>query len=112
MKKNCVLIGLVATLGGALLWPVTAQAQSEREKGRQLFLSKTQPACALCHALRDAGAQGMVGPVLDDIRPDAARVMQVLKDGMGAMPSFKQQLSEAEMGVLSRYVAAASRGQK
>jgi len=67
------------------------------------------PPCALCHALKDAGTSGAVGPVLDDLQPDAARVVAALKNGIGAMPSYKATLSEAQMQALGRYVEKASR---
>lgn len=100
----------VLTLGGLGLTALAVQADAEYELGRKLFLHKTQPACALCHTLKDAGAEGAVGPVLDELRPDAARVARAVRDGLGAMPPFKQQLSEAELKALARYVSVASGG--
>ncbi|WP_397442876.1 c-type cytochrome [Polaromonas sp. UC242_47] len=79
--------------------------------GKKLF-STSVPACAVCHTLKDAGAEGAVGPVLDELQPDAARVAKVLRDGLGSMPSFKTSLSEAQIQALSAYVAQASRGGK
>jgi cytochrome c6 len=53
----------------ALLCSAAASAQTlgapEREAARKLFTSGTAPSCAVCHTLRDAGAEGAVGPVLD-----------------------------------------------
>ena len=66
------------------------------------------PACALCHALKDAGAEGAIGPSLDELKPDAARVAKAMKNGIGQMPAFTQ-LSDAQVEALSRYVEAASR---
>ena len=86
---------LVALLSGAL------QAQS-LDEGRKLFTSVT-PACALCHALKDAGAQGAVGPSLDELKPDQDRVVKALKNGIGQMPAFPQ-LTEAQVRTLAQYV--------
>ena len=61
---------------------------------------------------KDAGSEGAVGPVLDELKPDANRVSKALRDGLGAMPSFKASLSEAEIAVLAYYVARASGGEK
>lgn len=99
-------------LSGLGLSALTAQADAEYELGRKIFLHKTQPACALCHTLKEAGAEGAVGPVLDELRPDAARVARAVRDGLGAMPPFKQQLSDAEVKAVARYVAVASGGAK
>ncbi|MES2361371.1 MAG: cytochrome c [Pseudomonadota bacterium] len=79
--------------------------------GKKLFTTAT-PACAVCHTLKDAGAEGAVGPILDELQPDAARVAKVLRDGLGSMPSFKNSLSEEQIQALSAYVAKASRGGK
>jgi cytochrome c6 len=66
------------------------------------------PACAVCHTLRDAGAVGAVGPILDELKPEAARVANALRNGLGSMPSYKAALSEQEILALARYVAQAS----
>lgn len=86
-----------------------ADEAAQMTLGKQLFLVGAQPACAICHTLKDAGSEGAVGPVLDELRPDAARVARALRDGLGAMPSFKETLSEAQIAALSLYVAKASR---
>ncbi|HET7795731.1 MAG TPA: cytochrome c [Rhizobacter sp.] len=97
---------------GAALWCVGFAAQAageaEREAGRKLFNSGTQPSCAVCHTLRDAGAEGAVGPVLDELQPDEARVANVLRTGLGVMPPFRDKLTEQQIALLARYVAQAS----
>jgi len=77
---------------------------------KSLFMTGAVPPCALCHALKEVGATGAVGPVLDDLQPDATRVATALRTGIGAMPSYKATLSEAQIVLLSRYVAKASGG--
>lgn len=77
--------------------------------GKELFLKAT-PACAVCHTLKDAGSEGAVGPVLDELRPDAARVAKALRDGLGSMPSYRASLSDAQIAALARYVSRASGG--
>jgi sulfite dehydrogenase len=79
------------------------------EAGKALFLKAT-PACAVCHALKDAGAEGAVGPALDELKPNAARVAKALRDGLGSMPSYRATLSEAQIAALARYVSKASGG--
>ena len=75
--------------------------------GKKLFTTAV-PACAVCHTLKDAGSNGAVGPILDELKPDAARVSKALHDGLGAMPSFKASLTEAEIDALAHYVSKAS----
>ena len=91
-----------------LLLPLAALVPPARadEEGRKLFTSVT-PACALCHKLKDAGATGEVGPSLDELKPDAARVAKALKNGIGQMPAFPQ-LTEAQVQALARYVEQAA----
>lgn len=93
---------IAASMGAAVL-----AADAEMELGKRLFTQAAVPACALCHTLADAGALGAVGPVLDEIKPDAARVAKALRNGLGNMPAFKS-LTEAEIKALARYVSTAS----
>ena len=76
------------------------------DEGRKLFTSVT-PACALCHKLKDAGAAGEVGPSLDELKPDAGRVVKALRVGIGNMPAFPQ-LTDAQVQALARYIEAAA----
>lgn len=77
--------------------------------GKALFL-KAVPACAICHTLNDAGSEGAVGPVLDEIKPNAQRVAKALRNGLGSMPSYGSKLSDSEIEALARYVSKASGG--
>lgn len=77
--------------------------------GKSLFL-KAVPACAICHTLNDAGSEGAVGPVLDEIKPSAQRVDKALRNGLGNMPSYGAKLSESQIEALARYVSKASGG--
>jgi mono/diheme cytochrome c family protein len=92
-----------AALAGLLLVLPAAQADDE---GRKLFGSVT-PSCAVCHSLKDAGAAGQIGPSLDELKPDAARVAKALKAGIGQMPAFTQ-LTEEQIQALARYVERAT----
>lgn len=76
--------------------------------GKTLFTVGAVPPCASCHTLKDAGATGAVGPVLDELKPEAARVIAALTNGVGMMPSFRSSLSDEQMRALARYVSKAS----
>lgn len=89
-----------------------ADQAAQMTLGKQLFTIGATPACAICHTLKDAGSEGAIGPVLDDLQPDAARVSKALHDGLGAMPSFKDTLTEEQIAALALYVSRASRGLK
>lgn len=82
---------------------------AELERGQRLFTT-VQPPCAACHTLAAAGAEGQVGPVLDELKPDAARVLRALRSGIGIMPSFAERLSEQDLRALANFVAHATGG--
>ena len=102
-----LLVGLVTT-GAAH----AADEAAQMELGKQLFTVGAKPACAICHTLKDAGAEGAIGPVLDELQPDASRVAKALREGLGAMPSFSETLTEEQIAAVALYVSKASRGEK
>jgi mono/diheme cytochrome c family protein len=56
------------------------------DQGKLIFTQS----CGTCHTLADAGTNGQVGPVLDDVKPDKKRVLAALKKGgigSGTMPA-------------------------
>ena len=79
---------------------------AELAAGKKIFTTKAAPACALCHTLKDADSSGDIGPVLDELKPDAARVEKAVRGGIGVMPSFKGLLSEDEIRTVAKYVSA------
>ncbi|SFM10517.1 cytochrome c [Variovorax sp. OV329] len=98
-KRALALLAFVAS-------PTLCFAQADVAEGRQIFVKGAGPlpACALCHALKDAGSTGAIGPDLDEMRPDAKRVETVLRNGMGPMPAFGTALSDAQIQAVVRYV--------
>jgi mono/diheme cytochrome c family protein len=61
--------------------------------------------CGNCHTLKAAGASGTVGPDLDQLRPTAATVSQIVRSGGGEMPSFSGKLSDPEIAAVASYVS-------
>ena len=78
-------------------------AEGDAAAGKAVFDSA---GCASCHALADAGAEGNVGPNLDETKPDAALVVDRVTNGSGAMPSFADQLSEEQIADVAAYVSS------
>lgn len=99
------IIATVALVSAAAFSPV---ALANDEAGKLLFLKGASPACAICHALEAAGAAGAVGPSMNELQPDAARVVNALKNGIGQMPAYTS-LTPEQVKILSEYVAKASR---
>jgi cbb3-type cytochrome c oxidase subunit III len=71
--------------------------------GKQVFQTA---GCTGCHTLKDAGASGTVGPNLDQAKPPSSLVVDRVTNGKGAMPSFKGQLSDAQIQAVAKYVAS------
>ena len=101
--RTTVASGLLV-LASSGAWAADA---GELARGKELF-SKIQPACAVCHTLQAAGAEGQVGPVLDELKPNADRVLRALNAGIGVMPSYADKLSDKDMRALASFVAKAS----
>ncbi len=99
-RLACCAVALAFAFNGA-------HASDGDDAGRRLFTKDATPPCALCHTLADAGATANVGPSLDELKPDAQRVTQAVKAGIGAMPAYTQ-LSDEQIQALARYVARAS----
>jgi cytochrome c oxidase subunit I len=99
--------------GGSGTGAATAQASTEEGTdaeslpGAEVFASA---GCATCHTLSSAGANGAVGPNLDEIDLDEQAIAQVVAAGRGGMPSFADQLSEEEIGQVAAYLVAARGG--
>lgn len=65
-------------------------------------------ACAICHTLKDADAEGAVGPILDEIKPDFARVVKALRNAPAKYAVLEGTLTEDQIIGLARYVSKAS----
>jgi mono/diheme cytochrome c family protein len=66
--------------------------------------------CGGCHTLKAAGSSGTIGPNLDESKPSRELVAERVTEGMGAMPSFADSLSDEEIAAVADYVAKSSGG--
>lgn len=73
--------------------------------GKKVFASA---GCSACHVLKASGATGTVGPNLDQLKPDAARVERQVIKGGGPMPAFKGTLTDAQIKDVAAYVATST----
>jgi mono/diheme cytochrome c family protein len=78
-----------------------------QEDGEAVF---AQSGCGSCHALEAAGASGSVGPSLDETKPSRDLVVDRVTNGQGAMPAFKDSLTEAQIAAVADYVVAGTSG--
>jgi mono/diheme cytochrome c family protein len=81
----------------------TAGGSAQVAAGKKVFLDA---ACGGCHTLKDAGSGGQIGPNLDQLKPDKARVARQVRTGGGAMPSFADQLSAKQIDDVATYVSS------
>jgi cytochrome c6 len=70
--------------------------------GKDIFLNKAN--CAACHILAEARSAGQIGPNLDQIKPELARVLNAVSMGIGVMPAFEGILTDEEIKSVSYYV--------
>lgn len=83
--------------------PPAEPSGGDAAAGKTVFESA---GCASCHTLADAGATGTVGPNLDESMPSVSLVVDRVTNGMGAMPSFSDQLSEQQIQDVAAYVSS------
>ena len=95
------------TTAAAAITTAAATAKGDPVAGKAVFLSA---GCAACHTLKDAGSSGNVGPVLDTAKPGLALVLNRVTNGMGGMPPFKGNLSDAQIQNVAAYVVQATSG--
>lgn len=108
MNYRLVLVIAVGIASSAAGTPaLLADDAADVELGRQLFKS-VMPSCATCHTLQAVDATGTVGPSLDELKPDAARVETALREGLNAMPSYADTLDDAQIRALARFIDEAT----
>jgi cbb3-type cytochrome c oxidase subunit III len=70
--------------------------------GKDIFVAN----CGSCHTLKAAGTSGNVGPNLDQLRPDLARVERQVINGGTVMPAFKGKLTDVQIKAVANYVSS------
>ena len=81
------------------------EVDARLELGRRVFTEISRPTCTTCHTLADAGAAGMVGPNLDQLKPDTLRVAAAVTNGLGIMPAQGDHLTPEQIQAVAHYVA-------
>lgn len=77
--------------------------------GKRVFTTEANPPCAVCHALKAADATGEIGPDLDELKPSESQVVEVVKNGIGPMPSFEDSLSAEQIAAVAKFIANATK---
>ena len=112
----------IALLGAAVLFAAWANSAGgggrveqvldldpDLDRGPALYSELTNPTCASCHTLRDAGAASNIASDLDDFQPSARVTVQSLVSG--TIPShdreaYRHELSNQDLVDLARYIEA------
>jgi mono/diheme cytochrome c family protein len=94
----------VRAAAAGLALAVSCAAYGE-ELGRRVFTQLAQPPCQLCHTLKAAGAEGTIGPSLDELKPDLEKALQAVRNGVGVMPPFRDKLTAEQIEAVARYVS-------
>ena len=89
-----------------ILFTQTLFANEILDLGKNIFLEKGN--CATCHALNDAGSNADIGPNLNLIKPDVARVVIAVTNGIGVMPAYEGILTSEEIEAVAAYVSEKS----
>ena len=101
MKKNSYFYFLIFLFLNLFFLPL--KSDPILELGKIIFLE--QGNCATCHTLADAKSNGNIGPNLNQIKPDIARVIDTVTNGIGVMPPYKDLLSTQEIEAVAHYVS-------
>ena len=70
--------------------------------GKEVFASA---GCGGCHTFSAAGSSGSVGPNLDDASPSYDHVVTQVTEGGGAMPSFRDELTNQQIQDVAAFVS-------
>jgi mono/diheme cytochrome c family protein len=96
-QTNAPATSTTTTSGGA--------SQGDAVAGKAVFNSA---GCGSCHTLKAAGSTGTVGPNLDQLKPDFARVKHQVEVGGGPMPAVKGQLSAKQINDVAAFVSSSA----
>ena len=77
--------------------------------GKAVFEEAADPPCGDCHALSESGAEGLVGPNLNELKPDARTVEAAVTSGVGAMPAYRTTLTPEQIKNVAAYVVESTK---
>jgi cbb3-type cytochrome c oxidase subunit III len=70
--------------------------------GKSIFASA---GCGSCHIFAAAGSTGTIGPNLDEAKPSFELALERVTNGKGAMPSFRDTLSDDQIQAVAEFVS-------
>jgi cbb3-type cytochrome c oxidase subunit III len=74
--------------------------------GKSVFASA---GCGSCHTFQAAGSNGTIGPNLDEAKPPFELALERVTNGKGAMPSFRDRLTDDQIQAVAEFVSSRGR---
>jgi cytochrome c553 len=93
----------------ALLTITGCGGTKQNSAGEKIFSSA---GCGSCHTLSAAKAKGVVGPNLDQLKPDYDTVVRQVSNGGNGMPAFSGKLETTQIRDVAQFVADSTKGSK
>ena len=91
-----LLISLLLVFSNSVL------ADPKMDLGLDVYNNKAQ--CGVCHTLQAAGSKGLIGPNLDQLKPQISQIIFAVTNGIGAMQSWEGILTYEEIEAVAYYV--------
>ena len=91
-----LLISLLLVFSSSVL------ADPKMDLGLDVYNNKAQ--CGVCHTLQAAGSKGLIGPNLDQLKPQISQIIFAVTNGIGVMQSWEGILTYEEIEAVAYYV--------
>ena len=91
-----LLISLLLVFSNSVL------ADPKMDLGLDVYNNKAQ--CGVCHTLQAAGSKGLIGPNLDQFKPQIPQIIFAVTNGIGVMQSWEGILTYEEIEAVAYYV--------
>ena len=91
-----LLISLLLVFSNSVL------ADPKMDLGLDVYNNKAQ--CGVCHTLQAAGSKGLIGPNLDQLKPQIPQIIFAVTNGIGVMQAWEGILTYEEIEAVAYYV--------
>ena len=85
-----------------LVFSSSVLADPKMDLGLDVYNNKAQ--CGVCHTLQAAGSKGLIGPNLDQLKPQIPQIIYTVTNGIGVMPAFDGTLTTEEIEAVAHYI--------
>ena len=85
-----------------LIFSSSTFADPKMELGLEVYNNKAQ--CGVCHTLLAAESKGLIGPNLDQLKPQILQIIFAVTNGIGVMQSWEGILTYEEIEAVAYYV--------